>query len=285
MSKTPFDFYNEYKNRTVDFDHSKSGVQCVDGFKCFLHWIGAPVITTGTGWADGYWFNRFENGLADNFEFIDKVKDFRTGDWVIWVGKDTPKPKKPFYTPSKSHPKSHVSMFFDGKEFGESGSIPRGFTLKRTDFSDAVGAFRWKEWAYSDIYRLYNNSDMHHYTPSKEERNALVRLGWKYEGVAWVAPRSGDPVYCVYNKRNGDHLLTTKKAECSRLVSYGLTMEGIKFYADGTIPIYRLYNRNTGEHFYTANKGEHSALIKNGWDDEGVAFYALKRGSKNVSER
>lgn len=276
MSKTPFDFYNEYKGKTVDYDHSH-GTQCVDGFKCFLHWIGAPVIATGTGWADGYWINRKTNGLSKNFEFINKIKDFRTGDWVIWIGEKEPHG----YTPSKSHPKSHVSMFFEGKEFGESGSVPRGFTLKRTDFSDAVGAFRWKEWAYQDIYRLYNGTDMHHYTPSKEERDALVKhYGWKYEGVAWVAPRSGDAVYCVYNARNGDHLLTTKKAECSKLVSYGLTMEGIKFYSDGNVPVYRLYNKNTGEHFYTANTGEYDALIKRGVTGEGTAFYALKKGEE-----
>lgn len=281
MSKTPFDFYNEYKGQSINFDHSKSGVQCVDGFKVFLHWIGAKVITTGTGWADGYWYYRNKNGLAENFEFIEDPREFKTGDWVIWCStKRAPEDAAPPFKASKSHPKSHVSMFFEGKEFGESGSIPRGFTLKRTDFSDASGAFRWKEWAYADIYRLYNGTDMHHFTPSAKERDALVKLGWKYEGVAWVAPRSGMSVYCVYNKRNGDHLLTTNPKECGRLVSYGLTMEGIKFYGGGTVPVYRLYNKNTGEHFYTANSKEYETLVKRGVDGEGIAFYALKGGRK-----
>lgn len=279
MGKTPMDFYKEFNNKEVDFDKA-AGTQCVDGFKCFLRWIGAPVIATGTGWADGYWFNRHTNGLSDNFEFIDNVKDFRVGDWVIWVGKDTPKPKGSHYTPSKSHPKSHVSMYYgNSKEFGESGSVPRGFTLKRTNFKDAVGAFRWKAWAYQDIFRLYNkNGGMHHFTPSEAEKNALVRYGWKYEGIAWTAPRSGASVYCIYNARNGDHLLTTNVAECDKLVSFGLKQEGIKFYSGGSVPVYRLYNKNSGEHFYTTNRGEYDALVLRAWSGEGIAFYALKKG-------
>lgn len=278
MSKTPYDFYREFNGKSIDYDKSK-GVQCVDGFKAFLHWIGAPVITTGTGWADGYWINRYTNGLAKNFIFINNVKEFITGDWVIWIGN-----KKPGdYKPSKSHPSSHVSMYFEGKEFGESASIPREFTLKRTDFSDAVGAFRWKEWAYTDIYRLYNDEDgdpnkrFHHFTASSKERDALVKLGWEYEGIAWKAPRSGEPVYEIYNKRNGDHLLTKNKGEKDKLTSLGLSYEGIKFYSGGDIPIYRLYNPNTDEHFYTANKGEYEKLKLKGWNGEKVAFYALKK--------
>lgn len=273
MTKTPYDFYNEFKGKSVDYDHAY-GVQCVDGFKAFCAWAGLPVRSTVNGWADGYWIFKNQLGFAKNFEYIFDVKDFRTGDWVIWKQK------------SKSHPKSHISMYFEGKEFGESGSVPRGFTLKRTDFSDAVGALRWKEWAYTDIYRLYNEKDedpderFHHFTPSIKERDALVKLGWKYEGVAWKAPFSGDPVYCVYNGRNGDHLLTTKKKECDKLVSYGLTMEGIKFYSGGDIPVYRLYNKNTGEHFYTTNKGEYDELVRKGVVGEGIAFYAKKKGEK-----
>lgn len=136
------------------------------------------------------------------------------------------------------------------------------------------------------IYRLYNDEDddpnrrYHHFTPSIKERDALVKLGWKYEGVGWYAPYSGEPVYCVYNKRNGDHLLTTNEGETAKLVSFGLTMEGIKLYSGGNVPVYRLYNENTGEHFYTANKSEYDELIKKGVKGENIAFYAKERGKK-----
>ena len=82
----------------------------------------------------------------------------------------------------------------------------------------------------------------------------------------------------MYNGRNGDHLLTTKKKEADKLVSYGLRMEGIKFYSGGAVPVYRLYNKNTGEHFYTTNKGEYDALVKRGVNGEGIAFYAKQKG-------
>lgn len=40
-----------------------------------------------------------------------------------------------------------------------------------------------------ELYRLYNPNatgvGSHHYTADKAERDALVRLGWKYEGIAW----------------------------------------------------------------------------------------------------
>lgn len=271
--KTPLDFYNEYKGKTVDYDHAY-GPQCVDGFKCFCSWAGLPVRSTVNGWADGYWIFKNQLGFGKSFEFIYETKDFRMGDWVIWKQK------------SRSHPKSHISMYFflDGdkypREFGESGSAPRGFTLKKTDFSDAIGALRWKEWAYVDVFRLYNRRGFHHFTPSEPEKNALVKMGWKYEGVAWQAPKSGAPVYSLYNRNNGDHLLTANKDERDKLVRLGLTMEGIKFYSGGNFPIYRLYNHNSGEHFYTANKGEYDALILRGWTGEKEAFRAMKGEGK-----
>ena len=148
---------------------------------------------------------------------------------------------------------------------------------------------KWQLLDYSankpvPVYRLYNDEDddinrrYHHFTPSAKERDALVKLGWQYEGIAWTAPRSGASVYCIYNARNGDHLLTTNVAECDKLVSFGLKQEGIKFYGGGSVPVYRLYNKNSGEHFYTTNKGEYDALIKRSWTGEGIAFYALKKG-------
>ncbi len=49
-----------------------------------------------------------------------------------------------------------------------------------------------KEADGDPIYRLYNPNAVtasHHYTGSVQEANALLRLGWKYEGVGWYSLR------------------------------------------------------------------------------------------------
>ena len=50
-------------------------------------------------------------------------------------------------------------------------------------------------------YRLYNpNSGEHFYTLDASEKNHLVFVGWRYEGVGWHSDASGSvPVYCQYN--------------------------------------------------------------------------------------
>lgn len=130
MAKTPLEFFNKYNGKVIDYDGAY-GAQCVDGFKVFCKWADIPVKATPNGWADGYWIYRVKMGYADWFDFITDPKEFRTGDWIFWKRK------------SKSHPNSHVAMFYHDKEFGENQGGNRGFRLKNTDFSDAAGAFRW----------------------------------------------------------------------------------------------------------------------------------------------
>ncbi len=40
------------------------------------------------------------------------------------------------------------------------------------------------------LHRLYNPNEKeagsHHYTADEKERDALVAMGWKYEGLAWA---------------------------------------------------------------------------------------------------
>lgn len=130
------------------------------------------------------------------------------------------------------------------------------------------------------VYRLYNhNGGMHHFTPSEPEKKALVKLGWKYEGIAWRSPAKGLPVFQLYNKKNGDHLLTTNAAERDDLVRLGLKLEGVAFRSATAKdhPVHRLYNPNSGEHFYTLNADEKDLLIRRGWKGEGIGFYALAK--------
>ena len=50
------------------------------------------------------------------------------------------------------------------------------------------------------VSRLYNpHTGEHLYTPSMAERDRLVRLGWRSEGVGWTAPSSGVLVWRLYN--------------------------------------------------------------------------------------
>lgn len=57
------------------------------------------------------------------------------------------------------------------------------------------------------LLRVYNpNSGEHHYTANTNERNHLVKVGWRNEGNAWETPASGTAVYRLYNPNNGgDH--------------------------------------------------------------------------------
>ena len=128
------------------------------------------------------------------------------------------------------------------------------------------------------MYRLYNpNSGEHFYTSNKAERNHLANIGWKYEGGAWLAPSTGDPVYRLYNPNSGDHHYTTNPEEKKMLVNVGWRYESIGWYSGGSLPVYRVYNPNAkkaGSHHYTLNKSEANQLVRAGWRDENIGWYA-----------
>lgn len=132
------------------------------------------------------------------------------------------------------------------------------------------------------MYRLYNpNSGEHLYTASAAERNNLVRIGWRAEGTAWIAPSSSTiPVYRLYNPNNGDHHYTLSSAERDYLASIGWRYEGVSWYSYGAStskPLYRLFNPNlqAGSHHYTTSASERDYLVSIGWRGEGVGWYAV----------
>ena len=124
------------------------------------------------------------------------------------------------------------------------------------------------------VYRLYDGrSGRHFWTASVNERDALVRGGWRYEGVGFDMPTSGNPVYRAYNPRSGDHLWTLSAREYQVVTSNGWRAEGIGFYAnDGANPVYRLYNGRSGDHMWTKSANERDALVRGGWRYEGIAW-------------
>lgn len=56
------------------------------------------------------------------------------------------------------------------------------------------------------VFRMYNpNSGEHFYTTTQKERDHLVKVGWSYEGIGWMACRNANdqPVYRLYNANAG----------------------------------------------------------------------------------
>lgn len=133
------------------------------------------------------------------------------------------------------------------------------------------------------MHRLYNkNSGEHFYTADGEEKDHLVKVGWLYEGIGWVAPNGGQEVYRLYNPNAGDHHYTMSVTERDMLVSFGWRYEGVGWYSDTdqTVPLYRAYNpyAKTGTHNYTVSSAEQNHLLSLGWLDEGIAWYGIAVG-------
>lgn len=134
------------------------------------------------------------------------------------------------------------------------------------------------------LYRLYNpNSGEHLYTSDTNERDTLRRLGWVYEGEAWVSPSTSQTVtYRLYNPNSGDHHFTTDKHEYDVLGSIGWKQEGLAWYgaASDGIALFRLFNPNVsvGTHHFTSSVLERLRMVSDGWRYEGIAWYGVDLG-------
>ena len=135
------------------------------------------------------------------------------------------------------------------------------------------------------MHRLYNQwTGEHFYTSDAGEKASLVSVGWTDEGVGWIAPASGTPVYRLYNPyvAGGDHHYTMDEAERDALVVAGWRYEGVGWCSapekDG-VPLYRQYNpyASTGTHNYTTSKTENDHLVSVGWRAEGIAWYGVSQ--------
>lgn len=158
-----------------------------------------------------------------------------------------------------------------GRVSGISGNVDLNYSYYNMIDSDEPGA----------MFRLYNpNSGEHFYTASTLEGNHLINVGWRYEGVSWIAPASSNsPVYRMYNPNAGDHHYTTSWMERDSLVRSGWRYEGVGWYSDDsqTTPLHRLYNPNAwaGAHHYTTSAYERDALVRSGWRAEGIGWYGM----------
>ncbi len=67
---------------------------------------------------------------------------------------------------------------------------------------------------------------------SISEKDNLVKVGWQFEGTGWIAPKTGDPVFRLYNENAGDHHYTSNVHERDQLVKIGWRDEGIGWYGN-----------------------------------------------------
>ena len=168
---TPEQFYADTVGKVIDFDGAY-GAQCVDGFRYWGKMNNVPIPPTPNNWADGFWYSRDALGFGKWFVYVTDG-NYRTGDWIFWA------------RGSKSHPSSHVAMWFYGQEYGENQGGSGGFSLKLTDFSDALGALRWKGYimddktieqlAYEVIAGMWGNGE--------ERKERLTRAGYDYDAI------------------------------------------------------------------------------------------------------
>ena len=130
------------------------------------------------------------------------------------------------------------------------------------------------------MFRLYNpNSGEHFYTSSEVERDNCVVNGWNDEGIGWIAPSEGQPVYRLYNPNlPGEHHYTMSTVEKDNLTSLGWIDEGVRWYSGGYTPLMREYNPNeyANNHNYTSSEVEHNHLVSIGWNDEGIGWYGIE---------
>lgn len=134
------------------------------------------------------------------------------------------------------------------------------------------------------IYRVYNpNSGEHLHTMNSFERDYLVRLGWRNEGISMRVSNSGKQLFRVYNPNSGEHFYTLNAKERDNLKKYGWRYEGVAWLTPVTgLPMYRVYNPNTrgaGAHHYTMLQSERDFLVRSGWRSEGVSWYTLGSAS------
>ena len=205
-------------------------------------------------------------------------------------GKDKAEKNKSTYYGTAVVNKGESAFFMEGKWYDwhdyqqQADSLYQKYINGNVADNFSIKAYALS-WDGDEMHRLYNpNSGEHFYTASTVERDRLVELGWKYEGVGWVAPAGGDPVYRLYNKYAGDHHYTTSEQEKDALVDkHGWTYEGVGWCsapAESGVPLYRQYNPNAkaGSHNYTTSEQERDTLVgKHGWHDEGIGWYGVKQ--------
>ena len=143
----------------------------------------------------------------------------------------------------------------------------------------------------SPVYHVYNPRTYDHvYTRSKATRNRLADKGWRYQGIAWMAPREGKAFYSLYNPKTKTHRYFSDKAQIARLVKKGWTNQGFAWNsaassdaagADGVGSPLALYGLNkakakTGTYRFATSRAYADRLVAQGYRLRGAVAYGYR---------
>ena len=132
-----------------------------------------------------------------------------------------------------------------------------------------------------NVYRLYNpNTQEHLLTANEEEMRLLKEMGWRFDGIAWRASKTGLPVYRLYNPYDDWHTYSISEEEIGILTELGWTVDGIVFTstdAVNNLPVYRLFNpyEQINYHLLSSSEKERDMLLNLGWRLDGIALLAV----------
>ncbi len=133
------------------------------------------------------------------------------------------------------------------------------------------------------VNRCFNLHTGEHLFTADTSEAILLLTPWKYEGICWVAPSNGTPVYRLSHPGVNDHVYTSDPNEISNLCNrhgwYTDFSGRPSFYSGGSIPVYRLYDPARGQHLLTIDENEYSTLPRYGFRQEGLVFRALREGA------
>lgn len=241
--KTPSQFVEQYQGRNIDID-GVYGTQCVDGFKAFLLWAGIPIRPTPNNWAEGYWTCLDGNGkpvqsLIDwESKYFDRIEphQVKNGDWCIWLK-------------NSSCQLSHISMYYDGKYFGERQIVnDPSFSLVNLQ-ADYAGALRWKGWnmlTLKDGYQelKYNGQSILVYLQS-DEKIGMLSAGTNGHTVAPIELIDDDRIH--YCKTNASYFQMSQNADDPYGTVYGV-VQSFNYSQEpkqGKFLVYALKNDNS----------------------------------------
>ena len=160
---------------------------------------------------------------------------------------------------------------------GTGETLTDSFTLTATDGSTqaiTITIHGADEVAGIDVHRFYNQTNgAHFHTSSTAEKDNIIAhfgLQYRYEGIAYEAPSSGDiALYRFFNRDKNSHFYTASKSEADFLTGkteWGYEYEGRTFEVLTTsqgeqTEVHRFYHPEKDVHFYTASEDEANGII------------------------
>lgn len=172
-------------------------------------------------------------------------------------------------------------------------SAVMAFAFAHSEFIISLAVGEDSEVEKVPVYGFYNpNSGEHVFTIDEGEARNLSLAGWQEGDIKWYAPKTGVPVFRVYNPNVfglggvplGDHHYTSDINEVTTLLRAGWKEGNVVFYSakaddPNVTPIYGVYNpnaytmRTSGAHHLTCNQAEANMLLRAGWKEGEPKFY------------